>query len=35
MKVEMRTPNIKEMVFDWMDGEREIPAFDLFNVYND
>ena len=34
-KVENKTPNIKELIFDWMDGKREIPSFDLFNVYSD
>ena len=33
MKVEEKTPNIKELVFDWMDGKREIPDIELFEVY--
>ncbi|WP_458455531.1 hypothetical protein [Methanobrevibacter sp.] len=34
-KVEKKTPNIKEIIFDWMDGKRELPNFELFDVYND
>lgn len=34
-KVEEKTPNIKELIFDWMDGKRDSPNFELFDVYND
>lgn len=33
MKVKQKTPNIKELIFDWLDGKREIPDFELFDVY--
>ena len=32
-KVEEKTHNIKELIFEWMDGKREIPNFELFDVY--
>lgn len=32
-KVKTRTPNIKELVFDWMDGKKELLDFELFDVY--
>lgn len=34
-KVKAKTHNIKELIFDWMDGKRELPEFKLFDVYND
>ena len=34
-KVERKTPNIKELIFEWMDGKRDIPNFELFDVYAD
>jgi len=34
-KVEEKTPNIKELIFEWMDGKREIPSFELFDVYDE
>ena len=35
VKVEKKTPNIKEIIFEWMDGKRDLPDFELFDVYND
>lgn len=32
-KVKAKTPNIKELIFDWMDGKTELSDFDLFDVY--
>lgn len=32
-KVKSKTPNIKELIFDWMDGKGEISDFELFDVY--
>ena len=34
-KVERKTPNIKELIFEWMDGKRDIPNFELFDVFAD
>lgn len=31
-KVKAKTPNIKELIFNWLDGESEIPEFKLFIV---
>lgn len=32
-KVQTRTPNIKQLIFDWMDGKKELLDFELFDVY--
>ena len=34
-KVKAKTPNIKELIFDWMDGKIDLSDFDLFDVYNE
>lgn len=34
-KVEEKTPNIKYLIFDWMDGKCGVPPFELFDVYSD
>lgn len=31
-KIEKRTPNIKQMYFDYLDGKREIPDFKYFSL---
>ncbi len=35
LKVKKKTPNIKDLIFDWMDGKSEIPDFELFDVYDE
>lgn len=31
-KVKDKTPNIKELIFQWLDGKKDIPDFELFIV---
>ena len=31
-KVKAKTPNIKELIFNWLDGKSEIPELKLFLV---
>ena len=31
-KVKNKTPNIKELIFQWLDGKSDIPDFELFIV---
>ncbi len=31
-KVQLKTPNIKELIFKWLDGKSEIPNLELFLV---
>ena len=30
VKVKNKTPNIKELIFQWLDGKRDIPDLELF-----
>lgn len=32
IKVKNKTPNIKELIFQWLDGKRDIPDLELFLV---
>ena len=32
VKVKNKTPNIKELIFQWLDGKRDIPDLELFLV---
>ena len=32
-KVKSKTPNIKELIFQWLDGKSDIPDFELFIVW--
>lgn len=32
VKVKNKTPNIKELIFQWLDGNRDIPDLELFLV---
>ena len=34
-KVKEKTPDIKSLIFDWMDGKTDLPDFELFDVYAD
>ena len=34
-KVKAKTPNIKSLILDWMDGKIELSDFELFDVYNE
>lgn len=31
-RVKAKTPNIKELIFNWLDGKTEIPDLELFLV---
>ena len=31
-KVKNQTPNIKDLIFSWLDGKTEIPDLELFLV---
>ena len=31
-KVQLKTPNIKDLIFQWLDGKSEIPNLELFLV---
>ncbi len=31
-RVKAKTPNIKELIFDWLEGKTEIPELELFLV---
>ena len=31
-KVKSKTPNIKDLIFQWLDGKSDIPDFELFIV---
>ena len=31
-KVQQKTPNIKELIFQWLDGKSEIPSLELFLI---
>jgi hypothetical protein len=31
-KVKSKTPNIKELIFKWLDGKADIPSFEYFLV---
>ena len=34
-KLKEKTPDVKSIIFDWMDGKTELSDFSLFDVYND
>jgi len=31
-KVKNKTPNIKDLIFQWLEGKKDIPKFELFMV---